>query len=1304
MQKQRANYYNIRGEQIDPRNKAALADGMYIARYGGKNSRVYLVGGEWQNLPVAQDGIDFEGLDFSVDSDGDGVPDNAVMQNGVAYWPGGSAVLNQNNEYEIVNTSDDEGGDGDGGGGNKDASTGLTFDEAFRQARDAGLKTFTWNGKEYTTRTESESEEEFEKKFQSNENDETTDDETTDDTTDDEKKDDEQNIVDDSITEDENIQLNQANQKFIKDWAPESGDPLSAIGDTGILDLVKAIDTTVKDFKSENYYDPGSKEDYQKYSIKNTTNQDMYINPEALAKGKRAGDVLMDEEQKTEYYMQKYLDDRAERNPDKYGVVEDYDDDLYRRTGYLNFKDGPKQGDLIEQSGVMGDDATHIGWSLDKMNKYNTAENYLTPSDTEGMSDVNAFPTPYVLPNTGPDATQTDETVNTLSDGQVDANNNGMPDYLEVEPERYGGPVYYMGGPFYGYMPLPKAQWGKLLDYGQGALSVAGMIPGVGILADAANTAISGGRAAYAGYTGDEEAQKKHLTNMGINAVAMIPGVGQVATAAKGVKGATNVAKAVGTDAVATSAKYLKSPSKIANKYVNAVTDIGKVGDSVADTVQATGQTASLYKKGDFVADEVQGEGKFNKTRQYGTFADSAEPDETPIDGGTLPEVEVTPDSGTTPKLDPDNIDMSTMAIGSDERRAAYDAKGWAYDDTISASPSGGSDQMASAPLDSSEEMSTTSSVDEEYTPQSVEQEEPVEEIEEDVAQYGGSFYGYIPPLPQAQFGYMGSSRGKSNLNQSLKVAGTTALGSMLLRTVPQVISRYNRKNDAWEMYNDNMDQMWARPGSGYDSWVDYCENNTCPNIPNFTPSKSDWFSGQGYTGQGSGMDPDYYMGLVGGNTKEEYRQNIGAGIKQGLKDGLKTGLVNYGLNALLDNTRFGRKLQRNFDINLGWYNRQDGGESLPKAQGGTGTGITFTPGGYNSLTNQIDPLSFEDGTSEVYDGLNVQGQGTPQDNPSQLDMNASIYASKQAMNRSMDEFKAFTADMNKRIENPSLSMFQVDTNPLNVPQADFSMPDDLQRSMDEIDYKVASADNRVTSDGNIIPTADEMNQSIEETNANMQAIVDNAPKYEGTQENLDRYNEATELGFEDDFSDPDDPKFKMAEYADYEKEQEEEEIKRDLTRDKLNKDNKENNPSFLDKAWNAKNRLLDSKAGQTFGKIGAGAVRIAKPLNRLLEMREEAKRKKQMQAAYLADNMFATTDMVSGSKGDYDINSGIFRADDKVVSRQGKYGTEISRFLYQPNVQMKKGGSFFNEGDTAEIDVNMYKELIAAGADLEII
>ena len=173
---------------------------------------------------------------------------------------------------------------------------------------------------------------------------------------------------------------------------------------------------------------------------------------------------------------------------------------------------------------------------------------------------------------------------------------------------------------------LPQFGWGSsLMDWGQGALSVAGMIPGIGIVADAANTAISGGRAAYAAYTGDEEAQKKHLSNMALNATAMIPGVGQVATATKGVKGATNIVKAVGDDAIKTTAKYVSDPSKIANKYVNAVTDIGKVGDNVADTVQATGQTASLYKKGDFVADEVQGEGKFNKTKQYGEFEDVAQ-------------------------------------------------------------------------------------------------------------------------------------------------------------------------------------------------------------------------------------------------------------------------------------------------------------------------------------------------------------------------------------------------------------------------------------------------------------------------------------------------------------------------------------------------------------------------------------------------------------------------------------------------------------------------------------------------------
>lgn len=207
----------------------------------------------------------------------------------------------------------------------------------------------------------------------------------------------------------------------------------------------------------------------------------------------------------------------------------------------------------------------------------------------------------------------------------------GREEYIPQTQKMYGG-IHNDIMARYG-SELPQFGWGSsLMDWGQGALSVAGMIPGIGIVADAANTAISGGRAAYAGYTGDTEGRNKHLANAALNATAMIPGVGQIATATKGVKGVTNIAKAVGDDAIKTTAKYVSDPSKIANKYVNAVTDIGKVGDNVIDTAQATGQTASLYKKGDFVADEVQGEGKFNKSKQYGEFEDVAQTPEQQVE------------------------------------------------------------------------------------------------------------------------------------------------------------------------------------------------------------------------------------------------------------------------------------------------------------------------------------------------------------------------------------------------------------------------------------------------------------------------------------------------------------------------------------------------------------------------------------------------------------------------------------------------------------------------------------------------
>ena len=62
------------------------------------------------------------------------------------------------------------------------------------------------------------------------------------------------------------------------------------------------------------------------------------------------------------------------------------------------------------------------------------------------------------------------------------------------------------------------------LDTVQAGLGVAGMLPFVGNVADAFNTGISAGRAGYAKIKGDNEGAKKHLKEMGYNALAMVEG------------------------------------------------------------------------------------------------------------------------------------------------------------------------------------------------------------------------------------------------------------------------------------------------------------------------------------------------------------------------------------------------------------------------------------------------------------------------------------------------------------------------------------------------------------------------------------------------------------------------------------------------------------------------------------------------------------------------------------------------------------------------------------------------------------
>ena len=136
-----------------------------------------------------------------------------------------------------------------------------------------------------------------------------------------------------------------------------------------------------------------------------------------------------------------------------------------------------------------------------------------------------------------------------------------------------------------------------LMDNLQTALTGAGMIPIIGNVADAANVAVSGGRAYHAKKTGDTAGAKKHMLNMGINAAAMVPGaglaVGGAKLAGKAAKGAKAL-KAAGktgeaAEAVAKGQK-LKNQMKTGEQLVRGGAKIRK-GDKVAsDTTELVNQ------------------------------------------------------------------------------------------------------------------------------------------------------------------------------------------------------------------------------------------------------------------------------------------------------------------------------------------------------------------------------------------------------------------------------------------------------------------------------------------------------------------------------------------------------------------------------------------------------------------------------------------------------------------------------------------------------------------------------------------
>ncbi len=112
------------------------------------------------------------------------------------------------------------------------------------------------------------------------------------------------------------------------------------------------------------------------------------------------------------------------------------------------------------------------------------------------------------------------------------------------------------------------------LDRTQQQLDVAGMIPAFGIVPDAINVATSGVRGGVADYMGDKKGAQDHYGNMGLSALAAIPGAGLAAGAGKIGKNTYKAGKAVKYGGKGTKQVY-KSQKNTAPSTTNVAKNTG---------------------------------------------------------------------------------------------------------------------------------------------------------------------------------------------------------------------------------------------------------------------------------------------------------------------------------------------------------------------------------------------------------------------------------------------------------------------------------------------------------------------------------------------------------------------------------------------------------------------------------------------------------------------------------------------------------------------------------------------------------
>ena len=1195
MQKTKKTYLNLRGQQIDPVNVAALSDGIYFKTSGGEKTRMFLKGGQWMN-PLAQV------------QDGDEVEEKIYDNHDEVY------------DYKLVDgewQSRKKGSQGDwiDISTNVDATTKLNnaypdaipvvdgvLNDAISAVKESEVASGPTNEKALNT------------------------------------------IVDNSGGEGDGLKLNRDNLKFI---SPREGNVLSPMGDTNILDLVKAVDSTAKDFK-DGYYDSGSKEDYKAYSYKNTTDQDLYIDQEALSKGKKAGDVLKDKEQMTEIEMKRFLEERYKNNPQMFDKVKNFDADLFEETGSLDRRRGLFNRKIDEEDFKEGDylenkykDASYIGFSTDEQGKYEKGFDYLTNNE-DGSLDQQSFDGNS---REYQGSYKHDNNYNfSLEENYDEYKSKGINSNMNLEDNdpfaftKSVGPLTPIG-----IKQIPTNNSKSEL---QGPSNTNDL-----------NTFLSNNNQMSV-----EEAQKEYQDNL--SGVPYAKPVGPRADG-RGLKygGSNLIQKQTGGNNVTTADSLF---------LYNKVQDLYKNLDSMGAT-KVEGGTGMKY---DSLVAGPQSKWENNFGRTITELKDGIQSEGKLGNDGTVESSEYYDNIddkfyGTTDWLEGggDDIDFPITYINQyikpqsfqDNLIEEVDANGNEYDIT----------QVASFMYDPLVIKPDYLLTDEERKIRNDPDFKPNTDIKRPSLSSRMTNLTPSPALDEPTSYPEAYNKNKNDkefikkyptLDSFIEAAKNyNKTGSNTKPTEEEI--KYKKYLEDKKKYDTYLKESAAEDA---DNTARHLKLTTDPNNPNWTPldqylvmtrlvkpvSEPEYVKppSKVKSKETTEEKTDSSKPIRSSKFSEDMVRNQGTTtidndpnkrITRKIPELKYTNLYTPGAAKLFPDYNPSKQTfeegaadYKTNHLKRGYSPYQTGG-SLTKMQ----IGREFS--GYNPLTNKFTPFEFNPELKVNPISLNMfDNQTIPAESTEPMqNFNADMYAMNQSVDRSMDSFNAFTADMNKRIQNPSLQMNQVDTNPLSLSSSNLEISEGTQQMMDKMDYTIAEGDGRVTSDGQMIKSPEQIKR--------------------------------------------------------------EEKIKRELREDQLNKDNKNKGMSFGDKAYSGFNRALDSKAVQKYGKIGAGAVRIAKPLNRLLEQKDERDQYNTiMNNAYLADNMFASGDAdISGSKGDYDV-SGIFRPGDKVTTRQGKYGVEISNYL----TFAKNGGSFYNDGGEAEIDANMYKELIAAGADLEII